>query len=165
MMLRRSVNAKEVELESTLKQTLRACTAQPCRPGMLECAQIIGSFMRMCAGYWKFHAWRGCLLCPVGADCNVRGPSHTVRPMHEYSSVPVRRSVSAYTLQRFCQGGRDLPQANKDFWTPLNQTQLQSMADASSSYNDDFLLVDVTLFWQCEFGHCKGGANSSCEER
>ena len=24
--------------------------------------------------------------------------------------------------------------------------------------------ADTTLFWQCEFGHCKGGANFSCEE-
>ena len=25
--------------------------------------------------------------------------------------------------------------------------------------------ADTTLFWQCEFGHCKGRANFSCEER
>ena len=81
------------------------------------------------------------------------------RSTHARSSVPVRRSVSAYTLQRFCQGGRDLPQAKKDFWTPLNQTQLQSIVD-----NDDSLLAGRSLFFYCGSGRCGGGKNSSCED-
>ena len=48
----------------------------------MHCLTMSAWYARMCADYWKFHAKSGCLPCPVGADCNVRGPSHTIRPMH-----------------------------------------------------------------------------------
>jgi hypothetical protein len=75
-----------------------------------------------------------------------------------------------------CDGKTELPYPDEGYWA-MSEIQQNSTSSRLKILNPPgvdppnacpeatICQADPALFWQCEFGHCKGGANFECEER